>query len=264
MAWSATVTTAPSTAASRTTSSTGRRSPAASWPARPATSPFSKSNWPRRGSPLELKYVAIQESALRPYATSPVGAGGLWQLMPETARELGLTVNSVLDERLDAELGCAAGLQYLRYQYERYGNWALAIAAYNCGPGNVNKAIRRSGKRHPDFWQIRQHLPRETANYMPSIIAAVYLMTYYHDHDVQVTPMELDLQMTEAITVYRDLSLHRVAQVTGLQPGKVIELNPQYLSGYLPGMTGGHRLRLPQRVVPAMKSVPGRVPAGDG
>ena len=214
------------------------------------------------GLPLELKYVAIQESALRPYATSQVGAGGLWQLMPETARELGLTVNDVLDERLDAERGCAAGLRYLRHQYERYENWALAIAAYNCGPGNVNKAIRRSGKRHPDFWQIRRHLPRETANYMPSIIAAVYLMTYYHDHDVQVSPMELDLQMTEAVTVYRDLSLHRVAQVTGLQPDKVIELNPQYLAGYLPGMPGGHRLHLPQRVVPAMKAYLAAYPAG--
>ena len=214
------------------------------------------------GMPLELKYIAIQESALRPYATSRVGAAGLWQLMPGTARELGLTVNSELDERLDAELGCAAGLEYLRRQYERYGDWALAIAAYNCGPGNVNKAIRRSGKRTPNFWQLRRHLPRETAGYMPSIIAAAYLMTYYHDHEVTAEQMELDMQITEAITVYRDLSLHRVAQVTGLHPEKVIELNPQYIKGYLPGSPGGHRLRLPARVVPAMRTYLATNPAG--
>ena len=214
------------------------------------------------GMPRELKYLAIQESALRPYATSRVGAGGLWQLMPGTARELGLTVNDELDERLDAELGCAAGLQYLRYQYERYGDWALAMAAYNCGPGNVNKAIRRSGRRDPDYWQIRKFLPRETANYLPSIIAAVYLLTYYHEHDVAVEAMDLDMQITEAITVYRDLSLHRVAQVTGMRIDDVVELNPQYLKGYLPGLRGGHRLRLPSRVMPAMQAYLQKVPAG--
>ncbi|NJC27471.1 lytic transglycosylase domain-containing protein [Neolewinella antarctica] len=206
------------------------------------------------GMPRALKYVAIQESALRPYATSRVGAGGLWQLMPGTARELGLTVSDQLDERLDPERGCAAGLQYLRYQYDRYEDWSLAIAAYNCGPGNVNKAIRKSGKKNPSYWQIREHLPGETAHYIPSIIAAVYIMAYYHDHDVPVGEMELDMQVTESITVYRKLSLHRVAQVTGLKPENVVELNPQYLRGFLPGGSRGHHLRLPQRVMPAMRT----------
>lgn len=203
------------------------------------------------GMPLSLKYITVQESALRPYATSHAGAGGLWQLMPGTAREHGLIVNELLDERLDAELGCAAGLEYLKIQYERYEDWALALAAYNCGPGNVNRALRRSRSR--DFWKIRRHLPRETRNYVPNIIAATYLMTFFHEHDIQAASMELDLQITEAITVYRKISLHRVAQVTGLRPEVVIELNPQYLKGYLPGMRGGHRLRLPSRVMPAMK-----------
>jgi membrane-bound lytic murein transglycosylase D len=203
------------------------------------------------GMPLSLRYVTVQESALRPYATSRAGAGGLWQLMPGTAREHGLIVNEVLDERLDAELGCAAGLEYLKLQYERYGDWALALAAYNCGPGNVNRALRRS--RSTDFWKIRRYLPRETRNYVPNIIAAAYLMTFFHEHDIQAEAMELDLQITEAITVYRKISLHRVAQITGLRPEVVIELNPQYLRGYLPGLRGGHRLRLPSRVMPAMQ-----------
>jgi len=204
------------------------------------------------GMPLGLKYVTVQESALRPYATSHAGAGGLWQLMPGTARELGLTVNDILDERLDPELGCVAGLEYLKIQYERYGDWALALAAYNCGPGNVNKALRRS--RGHDYWSIRKHLPRETSNYLPNIIAASYVMAFHHLHDVTSAPMDLDLQVTEAITVYRKLSLYRVTQITGLRSDVVIELNAQYLAGYLPGMPGGHRLRLPSRVMPAMRT----------
>ena len=204
-----------------------------------------------RGMPTGLKFMAVQESALRPYATSRVGAGGLWQLMPGTARELGLTVNDVLDERLDAELGCAAGLTYLQIQYDRYGDWALAMAAYNCGPGNVNKALRRSRGR--DYWSIRRHLPRETRDYLPNIIAAAYVMAFHQLHGVAPAPMDLDLQLTESVTVRRRLSLYRVAQVTGLRPAVVVELNPQYLRGYLPGWPGGHRLRLPTRVVPALR-----------
>ncbi|MBC6992786.1 transglycosylase SLT domain-containing protein [Neolewinella lacunae] len=204
------------------------------------------------GLPTSLKYISVQESALRPWATSHVGAGGLWQLMPGTARELGLTVDATVDERLDPELGCAAGLAYLKMQYDRYQDWALALAAYNCGPGNVNRALRRSKSR--DYWKIRKHLPGETRDYVPYIIAAAYLMAFHHEHEVTASAMELDLQMTEAITVYRELSLHRVAQVTRLRPEVVIELNPQYLRGYLPGRPGGHRLRLPQRVMPAMQT----------
>ena len=200
--------------------------------------------------PLELKHLSIVESALRSWAISRVGAGGLWQLMPGTARELGLIVNDVLDERLDPTLGCAAGLDYLKIQYERYGDWALALAAYNSGPGNVNRAIRRSGSRN--YWKLRRFLPRETRSYVPSFIAAVFLMSYHHDFGLPATQISLDDQLTERILVHREISLYRVAQVTGLRPEVVIELNPQYLRGYLPGLRGGHSLQLPQRVVPAM------------
>ena len=200
--------------------------------------------------PQELKHLSVVESALRSWAVSPVGAGGLWQLMPGTARELGLIVNSEIDERLDPWLGCEAGLDYLRMQYERYGDWALALAAYNSGPGNVNRAIRRSGSR--DYWRLRRYLPRETRHYVPNFIAAVFLMTYHNDYGLEATKLPLDEQLTERITVYRKLSLYRVAQVTGLRPEVVIEMNPQYLRGYLPGLRGGHSLQLPKRVVPAM------------
>ncbi|WP_116108054.1 lytic transglycosylase domain-containing protein [Lewinella sp. IMCC34191] len=200
--------------------------------------------------PLELKHLSVVESALRSWAVSPVGAGGLWQLMPGTARELGLIVNDELDERLDPWLGCEAGLDYLRMQHERYGDWALALAAYNSGPGNVNRAIRRSGSRN--YWKLRRYLPRETRHYVPNFIAAVFLMTYHNDYGLDATRLPLDQQVTERITVDRKLSLYRVAQVTGLRPEVVIEMNPQYLRGYLPGLRGGHSLQLPSRVIPAM------------
>ncbi|PPK85162.1 membrane-bound lytic murein transglycosylase D [Neolewinella xylanilytica] len=204
------------------------------------------------GLPLELKHLSVVESALRSWAVSPVGAGGLWQLMPGTARELGLIVNGELDERLDPWLGCAAGLEYLRMQYERYDDWALALAAYNSGPGNVNRAIRRSGSRN--YWTLRRYLPRETRHYVPNFIAAVFLMTYHNDYGLDATKLPLDEQVTERIIVDRKLSLYRVAQVTGLRPEVVIEMNPQYLRGYLPGLRGGHSLQLPSRVMPAMRT----------
>ena len=202
--------------------------------------------------PLDLKHLSVVESALRSWAVSPVGAGGLWQLMPQTARELGLIVNSELDERLDPWLGCEAGLDYLRIQYERYGDWALALAAYNSGPGNVNRAIRRSGTRN--YWRLRRYLPRETRHYVPNFIAAMFLMTYHNDYGLDATKLPLDDQLTDRIVVHRRLSLYRVAQVTGLRPEVVIEMNPQYTRGYLPGMRGGHNLQLPVRVIPAMET----------
>ena len=210
--------------------------------------------------PLELKHLSIVESALRSWAVSPVGAGGLWQLMPGTARELGLIVSDELDERLDPTLGCAAGLDYLRMQYERYGDWAVALAAYNSGPGNVNRAMRRSGSR--DYWKMRRFLPRETRNYVPSFIAAVFVLTYHNDFGLPATQLPLDGQLTERLLVHRRLSLYQVARVTGLQPEVVVELNPQYVRGYLPGLPGGHYLQLPQRVVGAMKEYLARYPAG--
>lgn len=204
------------------------------------------------GMPDALKYLSITESALRPFAQSHVGAGGLWQLMPGTARELGLQVDEVVDERLDLTLGTTAGLRYLQMQYDRYGDWALAMAAYNSGPGRVNRAKRRSGSNN--YWRLRRFLPRETRGYVPGFIAATYLATFFRDHELRPRPIDLDFQLTETITVFREISLHRVAMVTGLRPGVVIQLNPSYLAGYIPARRSGRYLRLPRRVMPAMRT----------
>lgn len=205
-----------------------------------------------KGMPDALKYLSITESALRPFALSHAGAGGLWQLMPGTGRELGLQVDSIVDERLDLNMGTEAGLRYLQIQYERYGDWALAMAAYNSGPGRVNRAKRRSGSNN--YWKLRKYLPRETSTYVPGFIAATYLATFFRDHELSPQEVDLDVQLTETTTVYRELSLHRVAMVTGLRADIVIELNPAYLAGYLPARQSGRPLRLPRRVMPAMRT----------
>ncbi len=166
------------------------------------------------GMPDVLKNLSITESALRPFAFSHAGAAGFWQLMPGTARELGLQVDSIVDERLDLRMGTAAGLRYLQIQYERYGDWALAMAAYNSGPGRVNRAKRRSGSNN--YWKLRKYLPRETSTYVPGFIAATYLATFFRDHDLTPQSVDLDLQLTTTTIVYRELSLHRVAMITGL------------------------------------------------
>ncbi|MEM9261509.1 MAG: lytic transglycosylase domain-containing protein, partial [Bacteroidota bacterium] len=157
--------------------------------------------------PEAIKYLSITESALRPFAVSYVGAGGLWQLMPGTARELGLTVNNEVDERFDLVKGTEAGLRYLQIQYEMFGDWALAMAAYNSGPGRVIRAKRRSGSSN--YWKLRRYLPRETSTYVPGFIAATYLVTYFSQHELKAASVDLDAQLTEVIPVYEFLSLHR-------------------------------------------------------
>lgn len=206
----------------------------------------------KRGLPESIKYLTITESALRPWAVSHVGAAGFWQLMPGTAVELGLRVDSIVDERLDFQLGTEAGLDYLEIQFERYGDWALALAAYNSGPGRVNRAIRRSGSR--DFWRMQPYLPRETRSYVPGYIAAVYLAAFFHEHELEPSQQNLDLVMHEAVEVQGFISLHRVAQLTRLRPAEVLELNPAYLMGYVPDDGRSHYIYLPRRVVPAFRA----------
>ena len=137
----------------------------------------------REGLPLELKYLPIIESALRPDATSRAGAAGLWQFMVRTGKSMGLEVNSLVDERRDPIKSSAMAARYLKDLYGIYHDWALAIASYNCGPGNVSKAIRRSGGK-TDYWEIYPYLPRETRGYVPAFIAVNYVMNYYGDHNI--------------------------------------------------------------------------------
>ncbi|MEM6398425.1 MAG: transglycosylase SLT domain-containing protein [Bacteroidota bacterium] len=201
--------------------------------------------------PDAIKYLSVPESALRPWAVSEAGAAGLWQLMPGTARELGLELDSLLDERQDLRLSTRAGLAYLAKQYERFEDWTLALAAYNCGPGGVLRAMRRSGSKN--YWRMRRWLPRETRNYIPKYIAAVYLAAYFHSYQLEPHSPSLDMTIVESLPIDGFVSLHRIAQVCRLRPAEVLNLNPSFLKGYIPDDGRPHYVYLPSRVVPALK-----------
>ncbi len=202
------------------------------------------------GMPEDLKYLAVVESALYPEALSRVGAAGIWQFMKETGRSYGLEVNSTVDERYELEKATLAAIEYLRNKHRRFGSWALALAAYNSGAGRVSRAIKRG--RSKNFWRIRRYLPRETRNYVPAFIAATYLFKYYDEHGLEPEAPPLDLQLTERITVYEQLSFGRIAQLTGLDLETIAFLNPAYRRGYIPASRRGYPLVLPRRVVLAV------------
>ena len=199
--------------------------------------------------PDELKYLSVVESALVPIALSRSGAGGLWQFMPETGRHFGLQIDDYADQRSDPHRATEAALTYLRQLHDRFGSWELALAAYNGGPGRVNRAIRRSGSK--DFWRLRRYLPRETRNYVPAFIAATYLMKNYKAHNLQPYRIPLDYQLTTSVKVYAGTSLAQVAEVCDLPLTLVENLNPSYLMGFIPGTASGNHLILPKRVLPA-------------
>ncbi len=194
--------------------------------------------------PLELKYLPIIESALNPNAVSRVGATGLWQFMLATGKQYGLQVNSLVDERRDPVKASYAAAQYLRDLYRVFGDWNLVIAAYNCGPGNINKAIHRAGGENKDYWHIYPYLPRETRGYVPAFIAANYIMTYYSHHNI--CPMVTRLPAnTDTVMVNRDIHLEQVAAVVGLNIDLLRSLNPMYRRDIIPGNTEPMPLRLP-------------------
>ena len=193
--------------------------------------------------PLELKYLPVIESALNPQATSRVGAGGLWQFMPATARTYGMEINSLVDERRDIVKSSWAAARYLRDLYRLFNDWTLAIAAYNCGPENINKAIHRAGGER-DYWKISPYLPRETRGYVPAFIAANYVMSYYCDHNI--CPMQAQLPVkTDTVLVTRNVTFSQVAAVMGLSTELLRSLNPQYRRDVVPGATAPSPLRLP-------------------
>ena len=207
--------------------------------------------------PLELKYLPIIESALNPKAVSRVGAAGLWQFMPATGKQYGLKLNSLVDERRDPVLASQAAARYLRDLYKIFGDWNLVIAAYNCGPENINKAIRRAnnttslkgenGEPLPvvkDYWHIYPYLPRETRGYVPAFIAANYIMTYYSLHNI--CPMMTRLPAkSDTVMVSRNVHLEQVAEVVGLNIDLLRSLNPMYRRDIVPGATEPSPLRLP-------------------
>lgn len=195
------------------------------------------------GLPLELKYLPVIESALEPKARSHAGAVGLWQFMLATGKRYDLKVNSLLDERQDPYKSTWAAARYLRDLYKIYHDWSLVIAAYNCGPGSVNKAIHRAGGTR-DYWAIYPYLPSETRGYVPAFIAANYIMNYYCEHNI--CPMKTKIPVTtDTVTVTRDLHMQQVAELCNIDMEAVHALNPQYRTDLIPGSSGPMTLCLP-------------------
>lgn len=201
------------------------------------------------GLPLELKYLPIVESALNPRAISRAGATGLWQFMLATGKTYGLEVNSLVDERCDPILSTYAAAHYLSDLYRIFGDWNLVIAAYNCGPDNIKKAIHRAnGER--DYWQIYPYLPRETRGYVPSFIAVNYMMNYYCDHNI--CPLRAKLpEKTDTIMVDRDVHMEQISNVLGIDIEQLKELNPQYRHNIINGNNKLSALRLPAKYINA-------------
>ena len=193
--------------------------------------------------PLELKYLPVIESALNPTAVSRVGATGLWQFMITTGKAYGLEVNSLVDERRDPVKASYAAARYLRDLYRIFGDWNLVIAAYNCGPENINKAIRRSGGE-TDYWKIYPYLPRETRGYVPAFIAANYVMNYYCEHNI--CPMNSQLPTkTDTVVVNQNVNFSQLVSACGFDLQMLRSLNPQYRRDIVPGATKPSAIRLP-------------------
>ncbi len=202
----------------------------------------------KQGMPTELQYLPVIESALKPNAVSRVGATGLWQFMPATAKGLGMEVNSLVDERRDPRISSRNAAKYLKQLYNIYGDWSLAIAAYNCGPGNVNKALRRAGGGKKDFWEIYRFLPAETRGYVPAFIAANYAMNYYKEHNIQPRVVSHQL-VTDTIKVNKRVHFNQIAQVLNIPIDEIRMLNPQYRKDVIPGDIKPYTLVLPSQQV---------------
>lgn len=199
------------------------------------------------GLPLELKYLPIIESALNPSAVSRAGAAGLWQFMLQTGKIYGLESNSLVDERRDPIKATWAAARYLKDLYGIYNDWNLVIAAYNCGPGTINKAIRRAGGK-TDYWDIYNYLPRETRGYVPAFIAANYIMSYYCKHNI--CPMETNIPAaTDTVQVSRNLHFEQVADICHVPMDELKSLNPQYKRNIIPGNSKPQTLRLPMNAI---------------
>lgn len=198
----------------------------------------------RHGMPNELRFLPIIESALVPTAVSRAGAAGLWQFMPPTAKGEGLEINSLVDQRRDPYLASDAAVRYLKKLYNAYEDWSLVIAAYNCGPGNVNKAIRRAGGGKKDFWQIYPFLPKETRGYVPAFIAANYIMTYHKDHGISPALAKKPI-VVDTVHVNRRVHFSQISDVMGIPMSELRALNPQFRKDIIPGDIRPYSLVLP-------------------
>lgn len=212
----------------------------------------------RKGLPLDLKYLSVVESGLRPVATSRSGAAGLWQFMRPTGRMMGLEINRTIDERRDIEKSTEAAAEYLLHLYERFDDWTLAIAAYNCGPGNLRKAIRKSGGKR-NFWEIAKYLPKETREYVPKFIAISYVMNYYYEHDLVPEIPDESLTNTSTAQVFETINLRNLSKELDIDIKVLKTLNPSYIRNYIPkSEEGTYNLVLPtteMRIVAAKYNV---------
>ncbi len=197
------------------------------------------------GLPPEIKHLSIVESALNPHAISRAGATGLWQFMYSTAKIYGLQINPYLDDRRDIIRSTEGAAQYLKSMYNLYGDWLLAIASYNCGPQNVNKAIQRSGKN--TFWEIQKYLPRETQGYVPAFIAATYVMNYYYLHNLfpDYTSLPHCFDSLVCVPVAGRMAFEQIARFTGMQVDELRFLNPGLRSNVIPELPQPYQLKLP-------------------
>ncbi len=201
--------------------------------------------------PKDIRILSIVESALRADAVSHAGAVGLWQFMPATGKEMGLKIDRYVDERCDPHKSTEAAMRYLKKQYNRFGSWELALAAYNGGSGRVNRAVKRG--RSSNFWRIRKYLPKETRNYIPAFIGAAYMMNYYDEHGIFPVLPSLDAQLTETITIYDYLTILRISKLTNMAAEEIEFLNPAYKRGFIPSNVKGNTLTLPNRVMGVVK-----------
>lgn len=203
------------------------------------------------GLPVELKYLSMIESELRSDALSGASAAGLWQLMPATATEFGLTISEHVDERYDPVKSTKAALTMLSSLYQKYCDWKLVLAAYNSGAGRVNKAIRMAGTT--DYEVVKQYLPLETQNYLPKYVAAAYVGHYFEDYGLNPKDHKIDFGKLTVLTVYTKLTFNEVAEMTGLSVHAIRSLNPAYLQDVLPRTTNGNFLVVPEKVAATLK-----------
>jgi membrane-bound lytic murein transglycosylase D len=197
----------------------------------------------REGIPLEMKYLAVIESALNHAATSPVGAAGMWQFMAPTGNMYGLKTTSALDERRDFIKSTEASVKYFKNSYRVYGDWLLVIASYNCGVGNVNKAIKKSGGKR-NFWEIMPYLPKETRGYVPAFIAASYALNYSSEHNIYPSELELNYH-TDTIQIDNKYSLEQLSIALDISTTELKMLNPSLKRGLIPFTTDKISLTLP-------------------
>lgn len=205
--------------------------------------PIFEATFNKYGIPEELKYMAIIESALNPVAVSRAGAKGMWQFMHNTGKSYGLKINSFVDERMDVEKAADAAARYLLDSYNIFGDWCLAISSYNCGAGNVNKAIKRAGGK-TDFWSIYPYLPKETRGYMPAFVGAMYAMTYYKEYGITPDPIQMPAY-TDTFEIHKNLHFQQVSDLVGIPMEELKNLNPQYIKDIVPGNEDTYILKLP-------------------